>query len=216
MIEFLDGAMAAYLNQMLNAFVIWSPPELARKNLARLSQERNRNDLGMPGISVFRTGCPKYSDVSFEQTLGSLGWPAGKTAAGDFAILKAVPVQAEYTIQIWCQELSDLNKIERDLSFLDIGNPVYAKIRCRNYEDEKVEIPLHFAADHDDPTYQYEPEEQTGKLLYFGLQTKFYVDCQWVKSDIIYRIEQINVLYQELLTETELDFVEITVDSLAH
>ena len=47
MIEFLDGAMAAYLSQMFNAFVIWSPADLSRQNLARKAQDKNRNDLGL-------------------------------------------------------------------------------------------------------------------------------------------------------------------------
>ena len=90
MIEFLDGAMAAYLSQMFNAFVIWSPADLSRQNLARKAQDKNRNDLGLPGIAVFRTSCSRRPQEDFNQTLGSLGWPSGKTAEGDFAITKVV------------------------------------------------------------------------------------------------------------------------------
>lgn len=215
MIEFLDGAIASYFSQMLNCKVIWSPAELAQKNLTRKAQEANRNDLGLPGMSVYRTGCAKYSDKEFDQTLGALGWPAGKTQAGDFAIVKTVPVQAEYTLQIYTQHQSDLNCIERDLRFLTIGNPVYVKIKCKDNDGNDVEVPLQFAAELDDPIYTYENDPQTGKLLKFGLQNKLYVDSFWAKSDVIPRIEQIDILYRtatndgEPITYEQLDFVTI-------
>jgi hypothetical protein len=215
MIEFLDGAIAAYFSQMLNCKVIWSPAELAEKNLARKSQDANRNDLGLPGMAVYRTACAKYADKDFDQTLGSLGWPAGKTQAGDYAITKTVPVQAEYSIQVLTQHQSDLNCIERDLRFLTIGNPVYVKIRCKDNDGNDVEIPLQFAAELDDPIYTYVSEPQSGKLLQFGMQNKLYVDSFWTKSDVIPRIEQIDILYQsatndeEPITYEQLDFVTI-------
>lgn len=215
MIEFLDGAMAAYLSQMFNSFVVWGPPDLARKYLARKSQERGRNDIGLPGMTVFRTACPRYADVDFSQTIGALGLPAGKTNAGDFAISKIIRVQPEYTVQIWTADMSDRNMIERELQFFPIGHPVDVTIRCQNYEGEKVEVPLKFACElMDDPTYQYEEDKETGILNYFGLQTKFYVDSFWHKSDLILRIEEIDILYQSALntdpvTYQELDFVQI-------
>ena len=112
--------------------------------------------------------------------------------------------------------------IDRELNFLTIGNPVHTVIRCKNYEGEDVEIPLPFACDIDDPIYSYQAEDKTGKLNFFGLQTKLYVDCQWVKSDLIKRIEQIDILYQtavpgsDPITYEQLDFIKITQDEVTH
>jgi hypothetical protein len=124
-------------------------------------------------------------------------------------------VQAEYSIQVLTQHQSDLNCIERDLRFLTIGNPVYVKIRCKDNDGNDVEIPLQFAAELDDPIYTYVSEPQSGKLLQFGMQNKLYVDSFWTKSDVIPRIEQIDILYQsatndeEPITYEQLDFVTI-------
>lgn len=195
MIPFTDVAVAAYIKSLfLTHTVVMAPSDLSRQALARFNQNEN---VGIPGIAVWRIAAPKHKGYhsvpqAFEGFLGVNG-------PQKYDTVKFVRVKPEYSIAAWTRHLSDRDKIERILWFSDTDtyNTINVTLKgIKDQDDIPHDFTINLAFEQNDPEYRQIPDEQSGKIIWYGLEKTLTVTSQWMQTDLVSRVDEILVDFQ--------------------
>lgn len=185
MIPLVDVAMTLATKKLLQATikdltVVFSPEELARRAIAAAGAEEDSN---LPGVSVWRLSTEKDQAMS-NKVMADRGIPMQykSDAAGlENALLghqRRRYVIASYEINCYTKKLSDLNDIERLLTFIDVYNPLTIDI---------AGVELSFHLEEEAPSYAQTPNDRSEKILEFFMSKIVRVSTFWA-LDADYRV----------------------------
>ena len=230
MIPYVDTAMVGFFKVLfLNDFVVWAPPEVSRQRLARAGDEDGQGKIGVPGLSIFRTGEQKAAYNNKSAT-----WESGGTDllprlqagpnTGKYQVISYVYVNLQYEVIVWAKHLSDLNRIERKLWFAEDYKPVPVRIPFVDPNTGEQIVDANGSPKVDDlgqPLYNEFPlklwadsgveysrlnDEKTGKTLFYSLKRTYQIDAPWFLDHIDPVIEEIVIHYKILSTKVEVPY----------
>lgn len=205
MLNYVDVAMATFLRRMFPEVkpdgtpyftVVYAHPEASRQSLAAVKENE---DIGIPGLSVFRTDIAK-DEERFTMPRAHHGIPFGRNE-GDkkWSNLRVIPVTAEYTVKAWSRDLVDLATIERELNFSDIYTTISWKIQGNI---------IHWFLKRGDISYETIIQKDTGKAQFHNLTMVYHVDTNWIKTTEVPWIESIKVNFNSILSGVPLEIEE--------
>lgn len=179
---------------------VYAPPDASRQALATAQGQK---DIGIPGISIFRTGTAHISDQA-SKPLQAIGWTAGLNQdQHSMNLLATYPVMARYKLVAWCKFISDMNGIERCLSFVDAY-----KVITLNLPEPGLQYPnaIQFPVFGKEWDYEYIIQPQTGEVLWYKLTKSIDVAAAWTIGHKVPRVEEIVTNYQELVSGTPITY----------
>ena len=185
--------------------VVLAPPESSRQALAAEMEQAN---VGIPGISIFRTACT-FDPSRFNQ---SAAWNqrgfqfADNTDGKTTNQLLKMPVIAHYTAVAWARDLSTISFMERILTFLRIYNPVTITI---NTSSPSISNSFDFQLEDTDPLYSRNTKKETGEILWYNFSKDFMVPTNWVLTSSQDLILSITVSFKNAFGT---QFEEITIN----
>ena len=218
MVPFVDIAMVVWLRGMFPTLTVtYAPIEQSRQALARETQNQS---VGIPGISIYRTACPKWKSahtlVQAQEGFKSLTEnPNNLGQNRTIDKVQLVRVMAEYTMKAWTMNVQDRDSVERTLAFSDVFKTITYQVKGLNQNNDSYNISGSAAFEGEDPTYdQSNVDEKTGRVIWYGLEKRFQVSTAWMNTHqepaILSILTQFQPLFEGQVVDSSL-FENITV-----
>ena len=199
MIPMVDVNLVSQLkSKIFNVYsipLVWAPLAQGRAKVSVVSDSgaayrtsaetpNSQKNTNLVGASVFRTGIqfdepmhnvPRaHTGIHYRNLDDTSVVPPREEAFARMPIRRNVTV--EYEIGMWSYRLSDLNNIDRLLSFVEIYNPVLVEYDGDEYR---------FALEADSPTYNPEPEQRSEKVRIYEFTKSIRVHTFWYLEPIV-------------------------------
>lgn len=191
MVPFLDIAMAVWVKQLFPKYTVaYAPPEQDRQALAL---ETENKSAGLPGITVYRTSCPKWIDAyNSAQPIDGVRIGRDMPRGNKYEQAGVVPVRPVYTVKAWTDRLLDRDHVERTFSFATEWKTINYKILTEQGGSIGSSTPLSIS----DPSYQHIPDANTGSPLLYCVQYDIVTNSSWMQTFQIPAIEQLLLSFE--------------------
>lgn len=190
MVPLVDlGVVSTLKKSFPNYSVVWSPTAQAIKAMSVAASQKNLN---FPSISVFRSS-EEYADSLNNRPKQTWGTKYKYLTEDGKQVqsLKQKFVYAIYDILVASFKLSDINDINRILTFYHWNTPVtitYDTLSCN------------FMIEYQPPTYDQIYDDHSEKVRYHTLNYQFRVLTQWVEPRIDPTVLEVFNKYYNIVT----------------
>lgn len=199
MIGYCDLGMMAFIRQVVFGDkpwvkgVVWAPVELSRQKLAVNQAQANT---GTPGIAIFRTDLEtdKEQENWYAQTVGVRQGIFKASPGGQANRIRYIMQKATYSVICWAESESDLNAMERALTFSTVNQLIDYTIA----DAVGVPMPTKFHLDQDPRRSRSNVKDpNTGEIIIYSVMFQFYANAPWILSYRVPLIESIVTMYKD-------------------
>lgn len=203
MVPYCDVAIVKFVANLfkddpsgITPVVYWGPPEASRQSLAI---GEKHSSVGVPGVSIFRTGIAPDGQRYNQPAAAQYGHPVVRSSDNKTENrFLTIPVVAEYTAVGWSRALSDVNAIEREMWF-----STRYKVLDSNIPTDEPDNYRRWFISVSPPTYQQNIQESSGQIIWYSVSQRYLVYSEWIHTTNLPLVNEIIINIYDQVTSGE-------------